>query len=388
MLDCAIDGNASNSPGGIIMRVIILAASCMALWSASSSAQVAPEQVGTETMPAPGKNWFIGKTRNGGYIYDADTGEMKGLISLSSYTSGLEIDAVRKQFYAPEMYYTRGVHGERSDVVTIYDFDNLSPVGEVEIPKKTAVLGFRRHVGMLSDGRHFLVFNMTPAQSVSVVDVEERNFVGEISTPGCAMIMPVEDNDFLMICGDGTLQLIQLDEQGNETNRERSKEFFEVLEDPVFDRPVPTSGGWLLMSHSGKAFDVSVEGLKIRVGKAWSLLDEDDEEQKWRPGGGEFASLHVPTGLLYVLMHKAEKDYTHHDPGTEIWVVDASDHRRLGRIELEVPAHSLFVTQTDEPKLIVGDEEGGLHIYDPIKLSLDRTIEDPGPGAAFYMGFE
>jgi hypothetical protein len=77
------------------MRVIILAASCMALWSASSSAQVAPEQVGTETMPAPGKNWFIGKTRNGGYIYDADTGEMKGLISLSSYTSGLEIDARR-----------------------------------------------------------------------------------------------------------------------------------------------------------------------------------------------------------------------------------------------------------------------------------------------------
>ena len=157
-------------------------------------------------MPAPGAKWFIGKTRNGGYIYDADTGEMKGLISLSSYTSGLEIDAVRKQFYAPEMYYTRGVHGERSDVVTIYDFDNLSPVGEVEIPKKTAVLGFRRHVGMLSDGRHFLVFNMTPAQSVSVVDVEERSFVGEISTPGCAMIMPVEDNDFLMICGDGTLQ--------------------------------------------------------------------------------------------------------------------------------------------------------------------------------------
>jgi methylamine dehydrogenase heavy chain len=370
------------------MRVIILAASCLALWSPPASSQVAPEEVGTETMEAPGENWFIGKTRNGGYIFDAESGEMHGLISLSPYTSSIEIDNSRKQFYAPESYYSRGVHGERSDVVTIYDFDNLSPVGEVEVPKKVAVLGFRRHVGLLSNGRHLVVFNMTPAQSVSVVDVEERRFVGEISTPGCAMIMPVEDNGFLMICGDGTLQLIQLDEQGNETNRERSKEFFEVLEDPVFDRPVPTADGWLLMSHSGKAFDVTVDGTKIRVSKAWSLLDEEDEEQKWRPGGGEFASLHVPTGLLYVLMHKAEKDYTHHDPGTEIWVMDAGDRRRLGRIELEVPAYSLLVTQSDDPKLVVGDEEGGLHIYDPVKLSLEKTIDDPGPGAAFYVGFQ
>lgn len=370
------------------MRVIILAASFMALWSLPSSAQVDPEQVGTETMQAPGKNWFISKTRGGGYIYDADSGEMHGLISLSGYTSSIEIDKRRKQFYAPEMYYSRGVHGERSDVVAIYDFDNLSPVGEVEIPKKIAVLGFRRHVGMLSGGRHFLVFNMTPAQSVSVVDVEERRFVGEISTPGCAMIMPVEDNDFLMICGDGTLQLIQLDEQGNETNRERSKEFFKVLEDPIFDRPVPTTDGWLLISHAGKAFDVTVEGSKIRVSKPWSLLDEEEEEQNWRPGGGEFASLHQPTGLLYVMMHKAEKDYTHHDSGTEIWVMSASDRRRLERIELEVPAYSLFVTQTGEPKLIVGDEEGGLHVYDAIKLSLDMTIEDAGPQAAFFTGFD
>jgi methylamine dehydrogenase heavy chain len=370
------------------MRVILLAVSCLALWSHAGNAQVVPEQAGTVTMPAPGSNWFLGKTRNGGYIYDADSGEMHGLISLSAYTSSIEIDNTRKQFYAPESYYSRGVHGERSDVVTIYDFDNLSPVGEIDIPEKIAVLGFRRHVGMLSEGRHFLVFNMTPAQSVSVVDVEERKFVGEISTPGCAMIMPVEDNDFLMICGDGTLQLIQLDAQGTETNRERSNAFFKVLEDPVFDRPVPTSDGWLLVSHSGKALDVSVDGSKIRVSKAWSLLDEEDEEQNWRPGGAEFASLHVPTGLLYVLMHKAEKDYTHHDPGTEIWVMNVRDKRRLERIQLDVPAHSLFVTQSPEPKLIVGDEEGGLHIYDAIKLSPDMTIEDPGPEAAFYMGFE
>lgn len=369
------------------MRVIILVASCLVLWAPVAQSQIAPELVGSETMGEPGKNWIIGKTRNGGYIYDADSGEMQGLISLSSHTSSFEIDRARRQFYAPESYYSRGVHGDRTDVVSIYDFENLSPIAEIEIPKKIAVLSFRRHVGMLGNNRHFLVFNMTPAQSVSVVDVESRTFVGEISTPGCAMIMPVAENDFLMICGDGTLQLIQLDEQGNETNRARSKEFFEVLEDPIFDRPLATADGWLITSHAGQAYTVTTDGDDIQLSKAWSLLDEEDAEQNWRAGGGEFGTIHKATGLLYMLMHKAEKDFTHHDFGTEIWVTDINGQRRLERIELEVEAHSLYVTQSDEPKLIVSDEEGGLHVYDAIKLTLDRTIEDPGPGAAFFQGF-
>jgi methylamine dehydrogenase heavy chain len=366
------------------MRVIVIFAIC--LWSVNALGQIQPELVGTATMPAPSKNWFIAKTGSGAYIYDAASGEMQGLISLSRQTSSLAVDTARKQFYAPESYYSRGVHGERTDVVTVYDFDNLSPVAEIEIPKKVAVLGFRRHVGLLGNARYFLVFNMTPAQSVTVVDVETRSLVGEISTPGCAMIMPVADSDFLMICGDGTLQLIQLDEQGNEAERTRSNEFFDVLEDPIFDRPVPMADGWLLISHAGNAFDVTVDDTDIEVGEAWSLLSEQDEEENWRPGGAEFYSVHADTGLLYVLMHRAEKDYTHHDPGTEIWVMNVNSRRRLQRIELENPVGSLFVTQSDEPKLLVGDEDG-LHIYDAIKLTRDMTIEDPGPGAAFYMGF-
>lgn len=368
------------------MRVIILVASCIA-WGGLAQAGVTPELVGTETMAPPGKNWFVAKTNNGGYIFDADTGDMHGLISLSRANPAFEIDTVRRQFYAPESYYSRGVHGERSDVVTIYDFENLSPVGEVEIPKKMAVLGFRRHVGLLGNNRHFLVFNMTPAQSISVVDVEDRTFVGEVSTPGCAMIMPVADNDFVMICGDGTLQFIRLDAQGNEAKRTRSKKFFDVLEDPIFDRPVPTADGWLAMSHAGQVFDVEVDGTTAEVGKPWSLLDEEETEAKWRPGGVEFVTLHEQSGLLYVLMHQAEKDYSHHEPGTEIWILDTRTRRKLDSIELEIPAYSLYVTQSDEPKLLVADEEGDLHVYHATTFRHERTIEEAGPGAWFFEGF-
>ena len=201
------------------------------------------------------------------------------------------------------------------------------------------------------------------------------------------MIMPVAERDFLMICSDGELQLVQLDEQGKETNRERSKRFFDVLKDPIFDRPIQTATGWLLISHAGQAFHVTVDGDDIEMGDAWSLLGSDEENQAWRPGGGEFGTVHKATGLMYLLMHKAEEDYTHHDPGTEIWVFDVNQKRRLERIELETAAYSLYVTQSDEPKLVVSDEEGGLHIYDALKLTVDRTIEDPGPGAAFFEAF-
>ena len=66
---------------------------------------------------------------------------------------------------------------------------------------------------------------MNPGHSVSIVDVEDRIFVDEISTPSCAVIMPVAENDFLQVCGDGTLQLIQLDLSGFQQNRERSAVF-------------------------------------------------------------------------------------------------------------------------------------------------------------------
>jgi methylamine dehydrogenase heavy chain len=91
---------------------------------------------------------------------------------------------------------------------------------------------------------------MTPAQSVSVVDVVDREFAGEISTPGCAIIMPTGDRAFMMICGDGSLQYIELDANGAETGRERSKAFFSVEDDAVFDKPVLTDRGWARLNRS------------------------------------------------------------------------------------------------------------------------------------------
>jgi len=369
------------------MRVITLLALCLTLLAPLAYAQIPPAQATVETMDDPSENWFITLSwGGGGYIYDGISGEMQGLLSLSRHTPAIQPNPARKEFYAAESYYSRGVRGDRTDLLTIYDYENLSPIAEVEIPKKITILPFRTYIQMIGDGRHVGVFNMTPAASVTIVDVVDRAFAGEISTPGCALIMAVGNNDFLMICGDGTMQLVQLDNDGNEANRVRSDEFFSVDDDPVFDHPVPFNGGWLLVSHLGQVFHVTVDGDDIEISDAWPLLGEEDAEEKWRPGGEQLKSVHEGTGLLYILMHQGG-EYTHHEPGVEVWVYNIAAQRRIARLELETESGVIMVTQESAPKLIVSDTEGGLHVYDALKLTLDRTIEDPGPGASLIQDF-
>jgi methylamine dehydrogenase heavy chain len=366
------------------MRVITLLALCLTIFASLANAQIPPRQSTVETMDDPSENWFMSVSRQGAYIYDGITGEMQGLLSLSNHTPAVQPNPARKEFYAAESYYSRGTHGDRTDLLRIYDYENLSPIAEVEIPQKITILPLRTYIQLMGDGRHVAVFNMTPAASVTIVDVVDRSLVGEISTPGCALIMAVADDGFLMICGDGTLQLIQLDDDGNESNRVRSNEFFSVTDDPVFDRPVPSNGGWLLVSHNGQVFHVTVDGDDIDISDDWSMLSEEDTEENWRPGGGQLKSVHEGTGLMYVLMHQGG-EYTHQDPGTEVWVYNLVDQRRIARIELPVAAANIMVTQESEPKLVVSDQKGGLHLYDALKMKHDRTIEDPGPSAGLIQ---
>ena len=362
------------------MRVIALSVVCLTFLTSLANAQIAPHTATVESMDDPSENWFIAMSwGSGAYIYDGISGEMQGLLSVSRQTPAVQPNPARKEFYAAESYYSRETHGDRTDLLTIYDFENLSPIAEVEIPKKISVLPLRTYIQLMSAGRHVGVFNMTPAASVTIVDIVDRSLVGEISTPGCALIMAVGNNDFLMICGDGTMQLVQLDDDGNESNRERSRKFFSVEDDPVFDHPVPFNGGWLLVSHHGDVFHVTVDGDSINISDAWSMITAEDTEDNWRPGGFQLKSLHEGTGLLYILVHQGG-EYTHQDPGTEVWVFNVSAQRRIARIELEAKTSNIMVTQESEPKLIVSDEDGGLHIYDALKLSLERTIVDPGPG--------
>lgn len=337
-----------------------------------------------EQLATPTPAWFMFNGNRGTYIFDGDSGEMQGLISHNWYTPAVEPNVAKGEFYLVDSFYSRGVTGDRTDVLTIVDLQTLSTKGEVVIPAKTGALSFRHHIGLMGDKRHVAVFNMTPAQSISIVDVIDREFDGEISTPGCAMIMPNGDNGFLMICGDGTLQLIRLDNNGKETKRIRSKKFFVVEEDPVFALPLQTEFGWLLVTHDGRAFDVTVDGDKIQISKPWPIVGDEDKEEHWRPGGGQPLTLHRGSNLLYMLMHQGKVD-THAEPGSEIWVVDIGRKHRVARLALDVEATNILVSDEVEPKLYVYDTDLKLDVYDGHALKRLRTIDELGESLGLWL---
>jgi methylamine dehydrogenase heavy chain len=212
--------------------------------------------------------------------------------------------------------------------------------------------------------------------SVSIVDLQERSFVGEISTAGCAMVHPTADGEFMQMCGDGTLQLISLDSAGGEAGRQRSRKFFDIDEDPVMDYAVPSAAGWILVTYHGKVFEVTFDN-GIRIGKPWSLLTEADEEEGWRIGGNQPMAYNAASGVLLTLMHQGGEG-SHKDPGTEIWAYDFANKRRGYRLQLEAPVGAIEVTADDDPVLLVLGEGPAVAVHNVKTGRHIRTIEEAG----------
>ncbi len=178
------------------------------------------------------------------------------------------------------------------------------------------------------------------------------------------------------------MQLITLDKNGKEAERVRSDSFFDVEKDPVYDRVVRSKGGWMLITHDGLVREVGVDGNRIRVGDAWSMLNDEDKEdgnkkEQWRPGGDQPFTVHRDSSLLYSLMHKGKVD-TPDAEGTEIWVFDTNRRKRVARLVLPVTATSILSSQEQSPRLYVYDKDKKLQIYDGRQLKPVRTIDKIG----------
>ena len=183
--------------------------------------------MGSATLPAPGPHWVwvddiaFGNIIDGrAYLVDADSGRMLGMLSTGSLFLNLELPRDYSAIYAAETYYSRGTRGTRTDVITRYDPRTLEPVDEIVIPpKRQAGVPMLSYTGLTDDQRFMVVYNFTPAQSVSVADLSASKLAGEIATPGCALVYPSGPRRFSMLCADGRLLSVDLAEDGSEASR-------------------------------------------------------------------------------------------------------------------------------------------------------------------------
>ena len=311
---------------------------------------------------------------NGGDIKDYFKGSFNGGF-IAAFTQALK----KPEMYVLEHYYDRATRGNRTDVLTIYDRATLEPVDEIILSdpglKRAEMLVSKYVISLIDDERLLLFYSFTPGTFITVVDMEKREVVNGVPLPTCGSIYPTGRRGFSSLCGNGSMVSFQLDENGQVTGQSRIEPFFDVDKDPLFDRPVIIDGMGYFPAYSGKVREIDLSGDGAVLGEEWSLLNEEDRKQGWRPGGAWLAATDS-TGRLYLLMHENGGEGTHDNPGSEIWVYDTAGRSRVQRIPLALPAIAFDITMGAAPKIVTTNIEMNLEVYDARSGEHLDTIAD------------
>ena len=337
-------------------------------------------------MPETGPHWVSVRGRGIAYLLDADSGKVGGTLDISNFTPAVRPAMNRDRIYAYGSFYSRGTYGDRTDVVIGFDTATTLPVEEVEIPPKAAGIGNPGMIGLINE-QFIGVWNITPAISVSIVDLDSSEFVTEISTPNCAGIYPA-DRGFISSCADGTVQYVEVDESGEEADRSSSDVFFDLFEDPVLDYAVPSDDGWVFITMNGKVHEATVENGQVSISDGWSINPPDTDatdrngmplsnDDDWRLGGNQAYAYNGKAEVLAVVMHQGGGQESFEDAGTEVWVFSTRSQRRGYRIALEdgETVTSVQMTQDEDPLLLLA-VSGTIQVREPVTGRLIRTIED------------
>ncbi len=350
-------------------------------------AQLPAEPEGViEQLPPPSPHWvwvndmaFFAFPDGRAFLVDGDRGKLLGLLSTGYSFTGVLVPKQGAVIYSPETYFSRGTRGTRTDVVTIYDARHLAPIAEIPIPPKRASLMPMPGAQALTDDERFLlIYNFTPAQSVTVVDTRSRKFVGEIETAGCALAYPTGPRSFFSICGDGALLATTLTEQGTLARRDRSAPFIDVLKDPLSEKGVRRGDTWLFSSFEGVLQPLQATAAGIKVQPSWPLFTHEELAQHWRTGGLQHLSVHARSGRLFAIVHQGGPE-THKDLGDHIWVYDLASHRRVQVIATRNKVGSIQVSQDPQPLLFACSlESNRLDIYDATSGKYLRSVDSLG----------
>jgi methylamine dehydrogenase heavy chain len=331
-----------------------------------------------DTLPAvypPG--WAFLAYGNGNFeIRDvgSDDRSVKGI--LPGHESGtLLVGTRRPELYVADTAWARSNRGTRTDYISIYDKQTLQLSGEIVLPGARRALVVPMH-GMFSfadDERLALVYNFTPAASVTIVDLVQRKVLNEISIPGCSLAYSSGSRGFASLCGSGTLLSIQIDSRGRVARKTESAPFNPLDTDPLFTESAVVQGIRYFPSFHGRVRPLDLRADEPKVLPDWPLVSAADAAANWRPSGQQLVA-GGDDARLYVIMQPDAHEGTHKKAGSEVWVFDTTTQQRVDRLRLVRPGTSIQVTHTPQPVLLVATGTQ-LDVYELPRGMLVRSLD-------------
>ncbi|WP_223519574.1 amine dehydrogenase large subunit [Pseudomonas sp. GL-B-19] len=296
-------------------------------------------------------------------VVDPDKKRILGMVP-TGFAAPSTLSRDKKTLYSADIFYSRGTRGTVTDVLTAWDTSTLAPAWEVVIPPKRAESLTQRYgLNTSGDDRFVYVYNFTPSTSVTVVDTQAKSVAAELAIPGCVLNYPIGNRRFASLCGDGSLQVITLNDQGQEAARSRTP-FFDPNAEKLVERAVNVGDTYYFTTTTGTVRPVDFSGDAPKILPSWSLTTDEEKKAGWAPGGWQLMAVAPKLDRLYVLMHDGHEPLKWEDPSPLIWAYDLKTHKKVATLEAPAPVWSLQATGDDKPLLLGADVEGGLQIFD------------------------
>ena len=287
---------------------LLRAATGLAVLIATTIANAQPaETVGTVAMlpEQAGPHWFwlsdiiLHRTA----LFDADSGELLGTITSGSPGVGFAILPLpspdHREIYLAESYFSRGVRGERTDVVTVYDGRTLAAARTRSVlpPKRAEYFPGNASNALSDDGRFIAVFNLTPMTSLSIVDVQRTHASSpRCRRPGAAWSTPPARGGSSCCARTARPCWSRSTSPGRRPSRAaRASSIRRRIRSPRRRSAAATSGS----SSRSTAWSIrsTCRATEFKPGEPWPLFDDADRHDSWRIGGGAACSaLHAPSG--------------------------------------------------------------------------------------------
>lgn len=296
-------------------------------------------------------------------VFDATQGKFLGMVS-TGYAGNFTLSPRSDELYVATSYLSRGSRGERTDVLEVHDTQTLGWKYEVTLPPRRAqALNYRGLVRTTGNGRFVLVQNATPATSITVVDTRERKVVAEIQTPGCWGTLPAATSSrFSMLCGDGKLATITLDEQGQVVSRQVSDKLFDADLDAWFHHAEQVGDRYWFVSFNGELTELDLGGDVARKVQQRSLVSTAERKAGWRPGGYQNFAVDPQGRWLVVGMHPRGTEGSHKSPAAQLWIVDLASGKRVAR-HAGKGTVSLTFSRNGERLHALDGITGALHVW-------------------------